>query len=546
MSDYLANLISRTLNPAAIEPRLPSRFEPAPAQNGWQPIVLAEVGNTTTPVVAGARLSTRYALAQGPGALPAIPPALHSEELPPTTAPEQPRAARATPDNLLPVGYQLLSQPDLIPAEPIGGQTVAHTHSPQVVDMLSPRSASSDEPAAQVIQLSRGHPTGLSVTSPKEGASALEAAPQILTADREGRFEPPTEYVREAGTPERVVLMPTVVVGQKQLDSAADESASPGQPQLASRAPAIRLLTREPALDLAGATEPAATDASLPSPVPRERAGSIRWTAEPAFGHLVAPGSQEVAHGIPAETVPRTSPAGAPRAISAPEPEPTTIKEPAAQVIESLRDRTLGLSVTSPKGGAGAFEATPQSAEGAKQLKRPAEHPQSAGTPEGVVLMPTVVVGQKQLDSPADESASPGQPQPANRAPVLRLLTREPALDLAGATEPAATDASLPSPVPGERTGSIRWTAEPAFGHLGAPGSPGVVHSLSVEASPKASPTGAPAATNAPIPEPTIQITIGRIEVRASVPAAPVPHQRQEPAKSNLDEYLRQRNGGGS
>jgi hypothetical protein len=49
-----------------------------------------------------------------------------------------------------------------------------------------------------------------------------------------------------------------------------------------------------------------------------------------------------------------------------------------------------------------------------------------------------------------------------------------------------------------------------------------------------------------PAPAPTVQVTIGRIEVRAA-PPAPAPAQRAtRPAPMTLDEYLRQRKGGTS
>ena len=44
---------------------------------------------------------------------------------------------------------------------------------------------------------------------------------------------------------------------------------------------------------------------------------------------------------------------------------------------------------------------------------------------------------------------------------------------------------------------------------------------------------------------PTIEVTIGRIEVRAvTPPAPPPPRQRQSPPKMSLDDYLRAQSGG--
>lgn len=55
---------------------------------------------------------------------------------------------------------------------------------------------------------------------------------------------------------------------------------------------------------------------------------------------------------------------------------------------------------------------------------------------------------------------------------------------------------------------------------------------------------GPPAAQRAE-PAPIIQVTIGRIDVRATPPAAQPPRQRAQPAVMSLDEYLRQRSRGG-
>lgn len=53
--------------------------------------------------------------------------------------------------------------------------------------------------------------------------------------------------------------------------------------------------------------------------------------------------------------------------------------------------------------------------------------------------------------------------------------------------------------------------------------------------------------TATPEPEPTIQVTIGRVEVRATPPPAPAPRkERSAPPVMSLDEYLRQRDNGGT
>jgi hypothetical protein len=46
-------------------------------------------------------------------------------------------------------------------------------------------------------------------------------------------------------------------------------------------------------------------------------------------------------------------------------------------------------------------------------------------------------------------------------------------------------------------------------------------------------------------PEPVIQVTIGRVEVRAEAPTQPKPKART-PAVMSLEDYLKQRKGRGS
>jgi hypothetical protein len=55
-----------------------------------------------------------------------------------------------------------------------------------------------------------------------------------------------------------------------------------------------------------------------------------------------------------------------------------------------------------------------------------------------------------------------------------------------------------------------------------------------------------PAEPTEPTEPPVIKVTIGRIEVRAVTPPAPIPQQRvkQPSPVLSLDEYLRLRNGG--
>lgn len=58
-------------------------------------------------------------------------------------------------------------------------------------------------------------------------------------------------------------------------------------------------------------------------------------------------------------------------------------------------------------------------------------------------------------------------------------------------------------------------------------------------------PLSVPRAPEQPAPEPTIHVTIGRVEIRAASTPASVPPVKPAGPKLKLDEYLRARNGGG-
>jgi len=96
----------------------------------------------------------------------------------------------------------------------------------------------------------------------------------------------------------------------------------------------------------------------------------------------------------------------------------------------------------------------------------------------------------------------------------------------------------------GPREGHGTAEIEEASQHQPAP----VVARPQVTHVPRAEPAAPPATKEAPAPEaaPTIQVTIGRVEVRATPPPAPAPQRpRAKPPVMSLDEYLRQRNRGG-
>jgi hypothetical protein len=69
-----------------------------------------------------------------------------------------------------------------------------------------------------------------------------------------------------------------------------------------------------------------------------------------------------------------------------------------------------------------------------------------------------------------------------------------------------------------------------------------------IEVQPQISPmpeSVTPAPAVGPEPAPTIQVTIGRVEVRATPAPATSRKPATEPAVMSLEEYLRQRSAGG-
>jgi hypothetical protein len=180
---------------------------------------------------------------------------------------------------------------------------------------------------------------------------------------------------------------------------------------------------------------------------------------------------------------------------------------------------------------------------------------------------------------PGGELATPAhhaEPQPAVRPIQPRLAPHQPLLErhpgLLVAFEPAGVEHAAPpheaaddqikvagreqlvvsAPAPAaprlaERTLQLeRQIAAPT---LPAPPAAEAGRSAAVVAQPRIiryADSARPAAEAAPpAPAATIQVTIGRIEVRATPQARPPAPARQGPAAARLDEYLRQRSRGG-
>jgi len=164
----------------------------------------------------------------------------------------------------------------------------------------------------------------------------------------------------------------------------------------------------------------------------------------------------------------------------------------------------------------------------------------------------------------------PATPQPAHAGPTSsrRARTTEERALLAGAFDEEVREEApaVERRVAGESKGSagvlevevIPRTAKPPQSDSDSePLSRGVLQppkpAASAEARPFTEVRPATAQPSAPREEraqtqtpPTIEVTIGRIEVRAVTPPAPPPRQRREPPRMSLDDYLRARDGGRS
>ena len=210
------------------------------------------------------------------------------------------------------------------------------------------------------------------------------------------------------------------------------------------------------------------------------------------------------------------------------EPTPSSITGPvqAGEDAGAPRDRRLELTSSSVTGpvqageDAGAprdkrLEPTSSSAPKPAFLGAPASPPATGRNLPPVGLEPT----SSSATGPVQAGEDAGAPRD-RRAPVVKSVVsplshpeRQPAA-IAG-NEPL-TPALQPRPV-SPAPPRLNPVSQPAFGESS--------NLRAAEA-------------------PTIQVTIGRIEVRATPPAAPVPKPRPASPTLSLDDYLRQRNEG--
>lgn len=223
----------------------------------------------------------------------------------------------------------------------------------------------------------------------------------------------------------------------------------------------------------------------------------------------------------------------------APRPEPLQAPEgerAAGQGVSQAREAFAPPPLASPRlhpAGAVAAQAV-RPRTGPEPVSPPATDA-AEGTPR-----PMARTGETSTGAEADALA-------AQQIAIERLLTILPAPQ--SGAERARTDGR---PEAGPREGHGTAEIKGASQHQPAPPAtvptPAlVVARPQVTHAPRAEPAAPQATKEALAPEvaPTIQVTIGRVEVRATPPAPALKRPRAKPPAMSLDEYLRQRNQGG-
>lgn len=136
----------------------------------------------------------------------------------------------------------------------------------------------------------------------------------------------------------------------------------------------------------------------------------------------------------------------------------------------------------------------------------------------------------------ASESLAPTErAHPGPSAPLSPPLTSDPAR----VSAPAASAEAAMSPRRAVSVETVTAESEDAPTLSETPGRRPAVIVRAAPAPPPAARPSEPVARETPPPAPTIQVTIGRIEVRAAAPAPRAASARPTPPKLTLEEYLR-------
>ncbi|MBX3630984.1 MAG: hypothetical protein KF908_13985 [Nitrosomonas sp.] len=186
---------------------------------------------------------------------------------------------------------------------------------------------------------------------------------------------------------------------------------------------------------------------------------------------------------------------------------PVSIRHTDASVV------TDGMPGTRTTAAGAMIDSLPDSISGAIP-----QHPPHAVVNHKPLLGPHAVNREETVDRPAEQAAQRAAGEATEATEAFHLMPLQPP-SLAHNTVSSSTVAPFSpfSPVRAE-TAALSQT------HLSAPGQ--YNHQPAVSESP------------------TIQVTIGRVEIRAAVASAPARKTSARSPAMNLDDYLKQRNGG--
>lgn len=297
------------------------------------------------------------------------------------------------------------------------------------------------------------------------------------------------------------------------------------------------------------------------------RGGEKAHATEPATSEPPGRATEEGAEALPPESaVPPAMRSQAPSRVSPPSTVRTGDAGPIRRSSESSPETYLALVPDGPRGSenpstrAGSESRWPVNGHlGALRdlgpvavSRRPAVSP--------------VVERDGEARSPAAAAGLAGQPH--DLLPVLPLsMVRPSEADAArrsghdaaatrsarvrGRADDGETALSAARPEPARHVKETMVAAESGPADLSrgepiAPPDPGTAGPVRFVVQPRVALYAEPAGPARPRPavraEPTIQVTIGRVEVRATHPAAPVtPRERQTPTAMSLEEYLSRR-----
>lgn len=502
MSDFLTNLVSRSIDPnSAVRPRLASLYEPLPTADRIMAGALFDPANSGQDEAGDSLLSNSSSLQRQHQPVPDTSPATTAQPSPVASAYQSDESLKTSRDSHRPEEFFFATEsaPDKsLPREPGADQP----RELSAIDFSAPQPPRSDAvvPAAMI------H------SAPKENSTSLDLAQSPSSKSPKDKPEANPEY--EINKDLRLVL-----------ESLVDQTI--GEPHNATSTPPPPVAPPQIAASPLSPTEKASRSApdEVVHAVTIEKVVSAGESAK----QFVEVEDEPVADKSVQETA---SAEEGKQKTSSPAVQPVTIER-----IVPTKESTPGFVSTvdvsharpSAQETASDEETQPKASSAVHQVRIERIVPTHASTPRFV----------------ANEDVS---------------LTRASVREAASAEEirPRASSAAV-HPVTNERIVPGGRSSQPHF--FFAKGSP-FVQDLSPARTlvpPPQPPTivvhpeisqvrpAAETRVDSPAPEPNVQITIGRIEVRA-IKAAEVQPKNDRPAQStlmSLDDYLRQRAQGG-